>query len=374
MAHRKPEVSTTGLFALSQTCVGQPHCDSSVDAALIARPTQESPEPETLLESLRVKLGLRQLIGQSPAFLAAKSKIALVAQYNVSVLILGETGTGKELFARAIHYLSPRARQPFVPVNCGAIPLDLIENELFGHDRGAFTGASAATHGLIHEANGGTIFLDEIDCLPPLAQVKLLRFLQEKEYRPLGSAKTRHADVRVISATNMDVEAAVQDGKLRQDLYHRLNIIPLVLPRLIDRREDIPLLACHFLTKYADEFKKTVTAFSPEAIQRLIGYEWPGNVRELEHVIERAVVLSQHTVIDAADLLLQPVEATSSRLSFRQAKAEAVAQFEQTYIRALLAAYQGNITHAAHAAGKNRRAFWHLIRKYRISPALFKTT
>jgi transcriptional regulator with PAS, ATPase and Fis domain len=329
--------------------------------------------PETDVENLRAKLGLRQLIGESPAFLAAKVKITLIAPYNVNVLILGETGTGKELFARAVHYLSPRVRQPFVPVNCGAIPLDLVENELFGHDRGAFTGALTTVHGLIYEASGGTIFLDEIDCLPSQAQVKLLRFLQEKEYRPLGSAKTCHADVRVVAAANTDVAEAVKDGKFRQDLYHRLNIIPLVLPRLSDRREDIPLLARHFLAKYAEEFQKPVTDFSPEALQRLLLYTWPGNVRELEHVVERAVVLSQHTVIEAADLLLKPVKPTVSRLSFRQAKAAAVTQFEQMYIRELLAVYHGNITKAAQAAEKNRRAFWHLIRKHRISPTIFKT-
>jgi DNA-binding NtrC family response regulator len=330
-------------------------------------------QSETFVANLRTKLGLRQLIGESPVFLAAKEKIALVAPYNVNVLILGETGTGKELFARAIHYLSPRARQPFVPVNCGAIPLDLVENELFGHDRGAFTGALTTVHGLIYEASGGTIFLDETDCLPSQAQVKLLRFLQEKEYRPLGSAKTCHADVRVIAAANTDVAAAVKDGKFRQDLYHRLNIIPLILPRLSDRREDIPLLARHFLAKYTEEFQKPATDFSPEALRRLLLYEWPGNVRELEHVVERAVVLSQHPVIEAADLLLDFVKPTASRLSFRQAKTAAVTQFEQMYIRELLAVYHGNITKAAQAAEKNRRAFWQLIRKHRISPTIFKT-
>jgi two-component system, NtrC family, response regulator GlrR len=178
------------------------------------------PQHQGKEQTLKEKLGLRLLIGQSPAFLAAKDQIVQVAQYDVSVLILGETGTGKELFARAIHYLSARSQQPFIPVNCGAIPVDLVENELFGHERGAFTGAATATEGLIQEANGGTLFLDEIDALPVLAQVKLLRFLQEKEYRPLGSTKTQHIDLRVVAATNVSIEQAVKEGKFRQDLYY----------------------------------------------------------------------------------------------------------------------------------------------------------
>lgn len=202
---------------------------------------------ETLTHELKERLGLKQLIGENPAFLAEIKKIPIIAKCDASVLISGETGTGKELCARAIHYLSPRASKPFIPVNCGAIPVELVENELFGHKRGAFTGASTSQSGLIHEADGGTLFLDEIDCLPLLAQIKLLRFLQEKEYRPLGSTKMQKADVRVIAATNVDLEAVVREGKLRRDLYYRLNIIPLTLISLRERREDIPLLAHHFL-------------------------------------------------------------------------------------------------------------------------------
>jgi two-component system response regulator GlrR len=185
-----------------------------------------------------------------------------VAQTDAKVLISGETGTGKEICARTIHYLSPRARKPFVPVNCGAIPMDLVENELFGHVRGAFTGASTTRPGLIHEAEGGTLFLDEVDSLPPIAQVKLLRFLQEGQYRPLGSTTTLGADVRVIAASNADLEAALQSGKLRQDLYYRLNTIALTLPPLRERLEDITILARHFLAKYATEFKRPSKDFS----------------------------------------------------------------------------------------------------------------
>lgn len=333
---------------------------------------EQKREGETLTHRLKEKLGLKQLVGESPAFLEETKKIPLVAKCDASVLISGETGTGKELCARAIHYLSPRAGKPFIPFNCGAIPTDLMENELFGHVQGAFTGASTSQAGLIHEANGGTLFLDDIDCLPLLSQVKLLRFLQEKEYRQLGSAKMFQADVRVIAATNIDLEEAVREGKLRKDLYYRLNIIPLVLPSLRDRREDIPLLARHFLERYAIEFKKQVMGFASDVMQILLLYEWPGNVRELEYVIERAVLFSEQTFIGGADIILPRPKATPRKDSFKEAKANVINQFERTYIQGLLLAYQGNITKAAQAAQKNRRAFWQLIRKHQIDVHTFR--
>jgi len=329
-------------------------------------------ESETLIVRMKKQLGLRQLVGESEAFLAEIEKIPLVAKYDASILITGETGTGKELCARAIHYLSPRSARSFLPVNCGAIPGELVENELFGHASGAYTGAKTARPGLIHEANGGTLFLDEIDCLPLMAQVKLLRFLQEKEYRPLGSTKTSKADLRVIAATNVNCEAAVREGKLRQDLYYRLNVIPLNLPPLRQRREDIPLLANHFLIKYAKEFNKQVTGFSPDAIRKLIFYDWPGNVRELEHVIMGAVVLSLQPTICAASIAIS-AEASPVAESFQQAKNRMVEQFEKTYIKGLLLSHHGNISWAAKAAQKNRRAFWELIRKHHISVPRLKS-
>ena len=326
----------------------------------------QSSESDRLVIRLKKQLGLRQLIGESEVFLAEIEKIPLVAKYDASILITGETGTGKELCARAIHYLSPRAGQSFLPVNCGAIPGELVENELFGHTSGAYTGAKTARPGLIHEANGGTLFLDEIDCLPLMAQVKLLRFLQEKEYRPLGSTKTSKADLRVIAATNVNCEAAVKEGKLRHDLYYRLNVIPLCLPTLRHRREDIPLLANHFLIKYAREFHKQVIGFSPDAIRKLIFYDWPGNVRELEHVIMGAVLLSVQSTVCAANIAISG-EASPTPESFQQTKNRMVEQFERTYIKGLLLSCHGNISGAAKAAQKNRRAFWELIRKHHIS-------
>ena len=331
-------------------------------------------EGETVTKKLKEKLGLKQLVGQSPAFVSELSKIRPAAKCDVSVLISGETGTGKELYARAIHYLSPRADGPFIPINCGAIPAELVENELFGHLRGAFTGAATAQHGLLREAEGGTLFLDEIDCLPLLAQTKLLRFLQEKEYRPLGSSKVCRADVRVIAASNVDFLEAVRAGKLRKDLYYRLNVLLLTLPPLRERAEDIPLLATHFLKKYADEFDKLVSGIDADAIQKLILYSWPGNVRELEHIIERAVVLTESELISAADINLggDGDECQPPRESFREAKAEFIRQFERGYIQKVLLAHQGNITRAARAANKNRRAFWQLIQKHHIDLRDFK--
>ena len=324
-------------------------------------------------QALKEKLGLRHLIGNSSVFLQEVKKIPLVAGFDASVLICGETGTGKELCARAIHYLSPRSDKPFVPVNCGAIPVELVENELFGHERGAYTGAHTAQPGLLKQSEGGTIFLDEIDWLPHLAQVKLLRFLQEKEYRPLGSTAVCTADVRIIAASNSDFNVSVATGKLRADLFYRLNVVRLNLPSLRERSEDIPLLAAYFLQKYAREFKRSSVEVPLDVMQALTLYQWPGNVRELEHVIKRAVILRESGPLSIADLEL-PVDNTPSAVqSFREAKAAVLRQFERTYIQALLLAHRGNITSAARAARKNRRAFWELIRKHSIDAHSFRS-
>lgn len=320
---------------------------------------------------LKEQIGLKQIIGESETLLAVIRRIPLIARCDATTLISGETGTGKEMCARATHYLSARAGQAFIPVNCGAIPHDLIENELFGHERGAFTDAARAQSGLIREADGGTLFLDEIDSLPPQAQVKLLRFLQEKEYRPLGSTKAQQANVRIIAASNADFDDAVETGMLRQDLYYRLNVLRLHLPPLRERREDIPLLARHFLEKYSAAFDKPMIGFAPDALRLLaLGY-WRGNVRELEHVIERAVALAEPPIIQSADLNL-PQTSAARLMTFREAKMKVVEQFESAYIKDLLRKYQGNISHAARAAHKDRRSFWGLIRKYSIKPQSFQ--
>jgi DNA-binding NtrC family response regulator len=344
-------------------------CEEILPRALrLVQRSRRLDTPTRLAERLR----LNRMIGDSAALNGVLKKIPVVARCDATVLISGETGTGKELCARSVHYLSPRSAKPFVPVNCGAIPVDLVENEFFGHERGAYTHATTSQLGLIHEAEGGTLFLDEVDCLPLQAQVKLLRFLQEKEYRPVGSRKTRSADVRVITALNADLNEAVESGRLRKDLYYRLNVISLKLPPLRDRRDDILSLAAHFIQKYSKEFNKPRTALSSEAISSLMRYDWPGNIRELEHVIQRAVALSEEHLIGKDDLTI-PRSEDAGADSFSATKAAIIANFERNYILRLLQTYKGNITQAAQAAQKHRRAFWQLIRKHRIDVRPFKS-
>ncbi|HMG32858.1 MAG TPA: sigma-54 dependent transcriptional regulator [Blastocatellia bacterium] len=329
-------------------------------------------DDKSLVSSLKQAVWQRNLIGQSSTFIEEVKSIPLLARCNATVLITGETGTGKELCARAIHYLSNRTGKPFVAINCGAIPTDLVENELFGHERGAFTGAATSQQGLVGEAEGGTLMLDEIDSLPLIAQVKVLRFLQEKEYRPLGSSRVRQADVRVIAATNSNLEEAVSVGRLRQDLYYRLSVLTLRMPALRERREDIPLLAKHFLKKYSQEFESRVDQISPDALTVLMAHQWPGNVRELEHVIERATIFARGRMVTAGDIKLAGHSSAPAEQSLQEAKAGVVASFEKAYIQTLLAVHKGNITRAAEAAKKNRRAFFELLRKHDIDATKFK--
>jgi two-component system, NtrC family, response regulator GlrR len=320
---------------------------------------QQAPAPED-------EPYLSDMIGESPAFVEEISKIPIIAKSESFVLITGETGTGKELFARAIHDLSTRAKNPYIPVNCGAIPIELVENELFGHDRGAFTGAGSSLPGLIEAADGGTLFLDEVNSLPMPAQAKLLRFLQEKEYRPLGSSRTIKADVRVISAANVDIKEAVNEDRMRLDLYHRLNVINIKLPPLRDRREDIPLLASHFLRRHSADLDGLAKEFTEEAMNILMLYEWPGNVRELEHVIERAIVMCKHEFISGIEIS-HAVGNLPTR-SFR----DAISDFEQDYIRGVLRICEGNLTQAARVAQMHRPNLRRLIRKYQIDLHSFR--
>lgn len=332
----------------------------------IHRWSRASSKPNGLARQLEMSLGMHQFLGRSPAFLDAIGNIPKFAGNDASVLITGETGTGKEMCARAIHHLGPRADHPFIPLNCGAIPSELVENELFGHHAGAFTGASSSVQGLVYEAEGGTLFLDEIDSLPTATQVKFLRFLQDQEYRPLGARKASRADIRIIAASNADLAREVQLGKFRSDLFYRLNVLPLKLPSLRERRSDIPLLARHFVAKYAAECRVPARELSRAAVEKLGAYEWPGNVRELENIIERAVVLSEQPMITAEDICL-PTQAGVEEASFKALKERAIAEFESGYIRRVLAANEGNISKASRAAKKNRRAFWQLMRKHAIA-------
>jgi DNA-binding NtrC family response regulator len=315
-----------------------------------------------------------ELIGNSPPMQEVYRRAMGVAPTSSTVLILGESGTGKELTARAIHQHSPRSDGPFVPVNCSAIPVELLESELFGHVRGAFTGATSTREGLFAAAHGGTLFLDEVGDLPPMAQVKLLRVLQEGETKRVGSDRTRTVDVRVIAATNVDLRERMLNGKFREDLFYRLNVVAITLPPLRERREDVPLLAAHFLRKYAERVGRPGREVSAEAIRLLQQQEWPGNVRELENAIEYAVVFCRGDVVTAADLPFEQLNlkpASSARASeselvlpsaladlpYREAKQMAVSAFDHAYFQALLERTGGNITRAAAEAGLDRSNF-----------------
>jgi DNA-binding NtrC family response regulator len=329
-----------------------------------------SAEPEWLAR-VRTEMGLRGLIGRSPVFLEQIRQLPLLARSDASVLIRGETGTGKELVARALHYLGPRADGPFVPVNCGALPFDLVESELFGHERAAFTGAVAPRAGLVEESDRGTLFLDEIDSLTPAAQVKLLRFLQDREFRRLGSNRARSSDARVLAATNTDPEEAVARGRLRSDVYYRLNVLQLELPPLRERREDIVPLAEHFLRRNAANC--AVSSLSAEARRTLVAYDWPGNVRELEHAIQRALVLGDgRPLLSPKELGLPSDAALTSRESFAEAKQRIVERFEREYVSRALAATAGNVAQAARQAQRSRRGFWNLVQKHGIDVARYR--
>ncbi len=323
-------------------------------------------------------VALRGLLGCNPAFLRLVERLPQMARYDVGALLLGETGTGKEALAQALHYLSPRAKGPWVAVNCAAIPLELLEAELFGHVKGAYTHASQSRHGLIHEAEGGTLFLDEIDSLPYEAQAKLLRFLQAKQYRPVGANGLVTADVRVVAASNRDLDALAAQGGFRQDLLFRLNVLQLRLPPLRERMEDVPLLARHFLATAARTWSLPARHIAPAALQLLQRHAWPGNVRELKNVVERAVLMSSAETLQAADIDLGGLRAEGAAASlqsdesFHAAKARVVASFECDYIQQLLTACGGNVTQAARAAKKNRRAFFELMRKHNIQPEPFR--
>jgi len=313
------------------------------------------------------------LIGSSAPFVKQLAKLPVVAGSDASVLLLGETGTGKEVFARTIHYLSPRASRPLVAVNCGAIPTELMESELFGCVRGAYTSAHAARHGLVQEAEGGTLFLDEIDSLPLGAQAKLLRFLHDKEYRPVGASHACHADVRVIAASNQNLAALVERGGFRRDLYFRLNVLNILLPALRERRDDVPELARHSARLCCRRQQRAMIELTTPALRKLLEYDWPGNVRELHNVIECAVLFCRGCLIDADDVQLpgEPV-AEEGVESFRDAKARMVECFERSYIERMLAVNAGNVTRAASAAHKNRRAFFALMRKHDIASEQFR--
>jgi len=307
-------------------------------------------------------------ITRSPRMEDLLRQARLVADSDASVLIYGDSGTGKELLARAIHRASRRADRPFVAVNCGAIPGDLLESELFGHARGAFTGAIQAHKGLFQSADGGTLLLDEIGDMPLPLQVKLLRVLQEGEVRPVGSTQAIPVDVRVISATHRDLEVQRADGRFREDLYYRLNVVSLNLPPLSERREDIALLATDILRKLATRYRKPVPTLAPDAMALLVAAPWPGNVRQLLNLLEQAVALTPTTVIPATLVANALKEDAAALIPFEEARRT----FERDYLARLLKITGGNVTQAAQLAKRNRTEFYKLLQRHRLEPALFK--
>ncbi|MBI3560641.1 MAG: sigma-54-dependent Fis family transcriptional regulator [Gammaproteobacteria bacterium] len=317
------------------------------------------------------------LLGKSPRFAQALNLIKKMARCDAAVLIEGETGTGKEVTARAIHYLSARRDHPFVPVNCGAIPDNLLENELFGHEKGAYTDAKYAQVGLIAEANGGTLFLDEIDSLSPKAQVTLLRFLQDQQYRSLGAKRYSQADVRIMAATNANLRKNVDAGLFREDLYFRINILSMTLPPLRERFGDIAILAEKFVANCRECYKQGDKYLHKNALQWLESYSWPGNVRELENTIHRMFLLSDAQAITHCNSNTEGQERRSSltdrrmsklfNMSFNDAKSHTIHEFEKAFLNWIINQTHGNVSMAAKIAGKERRALGKLLKKYNIT-------
>jgi len=328
------------------------------------------------------------LLGASPPFRALLAQIERFAGCDATILIRGETGTGKELAARAMHYFSARGTGPFIPINCGWIPDTLIGSELFGHSRGAFTDAREAREGLVAQAEGGTLFLDELEALSLRGQIALLRFLQDYEYRPLGAANPRIANVRVIGATNEDLDDLARQGRFRRDLLYRLNVLSVAVPPLRARGDDVVVIARACLAKLSAAYHTAERTLHSDAIAALCAYDWPGNVRELENLIHREFLLSDETELRLSSV---PRAAGGSRpdaqdgapdaaerppltgIAFREAKAHAIAEFEREYVRELLSRTGGNVSLAARLAGKERSRLNRLLRKYRISAQEFKT-
>lgn len=310
----------------------------------------------------------QELVTRSPAMEELLCQVRLVADSGASVLIHGASGTGKEMLARAIHRASERRDQPFVAFNCAAIPETLMESELFGYAKGAFTGAVRDTPGLFQAAHGGTLLLDEIGDMPASLQAKLLRVLQERQVRPVGSTRPVPVDVRVVSATHRDLEEEVRAGRFREDLFYRLNVVVLDIPPLAERREDIPLLASHFLSRFRGASRKQVEGFSPDAMELLVSAPWPGNVRQLANVVEQAFALTTTPLIPAT--LVQ--RALRSQPADLPSLEEARADFEREYLSRLLKITRGNVSQAARLAERNRTDFYKLLRRHQLDPALFK--
>jgi DNA-binding NtrC family response regulator len=342
------------------------------------KPDRILAENELLRRQLERPYSLDDIIGTSPAMQKVFTTVEQVSNSNVDVLVVGETGTGKELVARAIHRRSGRAKAPFVPVDCGAIPENLLESELFGHERGAFTGADSRRIGLLEFADGGTFFLDELGELPLQLQPKLLRTLQERKVRRVGGREEIDIDVRLVAATSRDLEAMIRQERFRQDLYYRINVVRIELPPLRMRGDDIGLLAEHFAIRHSREVGKPTPSISPEAYQVLRQYPWPGNVRELQNVIRRAIALSQDTAVDLDDLPDEVIIASGQRetgdaVGYFQLRDQYVAKFERQYLTDLLKRYGGDVRAAAREAKLPRGTLYRLLKNHGIDGNDFRS-
>ena len=332
----------------------------------------------TLLKGmLQERFAVKNIVGQSPQMKEILSQVERAAQTDATIVLYGESGTGKELIAQIIHLQSRRSRGPFVAINCGAIPEGLLENELFGHTRGAYTDAREAKMGLFTQADKGTLLLDEIGDTSPALQVKLLRVLQEKEFKPLGGERSVKVDVRVIVASNKNLQEAVARGTFREDLFYRIQVVPIYLPPLRERKEDIPPLVEHFIKHYSKELGKEIKGITPAAMQRLMLYPWPGNIRELKNVLERAVILTSHNLIDEQDLMhmthpghsRDPLARDNTLYpSFKTAREE----FEKGYLIQVLTRVRGNVVQAAKLAQRYRGDLYRLMKKYGLKAEDFK--
>jgi DNA-binding NtrC family response regulator len=371
LAAAGPDGAALAARAGAQDCVAKPF-----NAAELAFRVGRALAPSDPRADKRRPRKSDVLIGTGPWIKELYDRIAMVAATDVTVAIFGESGTGKELVARTIHNSSLRHDAPFVVVNCAAIPEALLEDELFGHVRGAFTDASRDRDGLLAAAHTGTLFLDEIGELPLALQSKLLRVLQSQEFRRIGDDQDRRVDVRIVTATNRDLEQQVAAGNFRQDLYYRINVFPLHLPALRERPEDIPMLVHHFVGKYRSRLGKAIDTIAPDALAKFSGFDWPGNVRELENKVHQAMVVSPGPIIEAHDVAIRIQRAQTNRIDverpFRELKQEMIDAFERTYLTELLRTHHGNLAQAARSAGMDRKNLWALVVRHGLDRDQFK--
>ncbi|HEX3138678.1 MAG TPA: sigma 54-interacting transcriptional regulator [Rhizobacter sp.] len=355
------DATARGVFSyLTKPFDGKALLDKVNEALALAPPVQPSSDGDQAWRS--------EIVSRSNCMAELLTEAKMVAASDASVLLRGESGSGKELLAQAIHRASPRAAKPFVAVNCSAIPEALLESELFGHVKGSFTGAVANHRGLFVTADGGTLFLDEIGDMPPALQVKLLRVLQERSVRPVGASQTVPVDVRILSATHRDLDAAMAEGQFREDLYYRLNVVSLHLPTLAERREDIPLLANHFLARLSEKYGKRFNGFAPDAMKALTTTSWPGNVRQLHNVVEQVCALTTTPLIPLTLVQRALRVPTVEVLTYAQARE----RFERDYLVGLLKLTDGNAADAARLADRNRTEFYRLLQRHGLTPGQFR--